>query len=123
MRPPAAGAGAIGSFLLVATRFVVGADTFAAGALRVAAVLLTPGFVTMVVPALVALPSLSRLLPPGAADCAVAGRFVCLLCAREEDVVLWSVVDFAGLEFRAAADEVFSPNVDFSGDRGTRRWL
>lgn len=111
----------MGSFLVVATLFVVAADTFAAGALRVVADLLTPGFVTIVVPALVALPSLSRLLPPGAVDCAVAGRFVCLLCAREEDVALWSVDDFAGLEFLAAADEVFSPNVDFCGDRGRRR--
>lgn len=121
MRPPAAGGGAIGSFFVVAARFAVAAETFAVGAFRVGAVLLVTGFVTIVVPALVALSSLSRLLPPGAVDCAVAGRFVCLLCARKVDVALWRVVVFAGLEFLAADICLFSPNVDFNGDRGRTR--
>ena len=86
MRPAAVVAGATGSFFTAAVRFVVAAADcgLAAGALRAGAAFLAPDFVTIVVPALVELPSLSLFLPVGAAI-AVAGRFVvCLLGARVE---------------------------------------
>ena len=85
MRPAAVAAGATGSFFTAAARFVVAAADcgLAAGALRAGAAFLAPDFVTMVVPALVELPSLSRFLL--AVAMAVAGRFVvCLLGARVE---------------------------------------
>lgn len=85
MRPAAVDAGAAGSFLTaVAVRFVAAAGALAAGAFFVGAAFLAPDLVTIVVPALVALPSLSRPFPDGAADCAVPRRLVCLLGARED---------------------------------------
>jgi hypothetical protein len=123
VRPAAAGAGATGSFFTAAARFVVAAGTFAVGALRVGADFFAPGFETIVVPALVALPSLSRLLPVVTVDSAVPGRLVCLLGAREEGFDDVGAVGFIGLEDFAAIDEVFSANEDLSGDRGGTRGL
>jgi hypothetical protein len=121
------GAGVTGSFLTAAARFVAAAGTLAVGALRVDAAFFTSSFVTMVVPALVELPSLSRPLPTGAAGNAVPGRLVCLLGAREDefDDTALACVDagFTGLDDFAAMDEVFSANEDFNGDRGKARGL
>jgi hypothetical protein len=121
VRPAAAGAGATGSFLTAAARFVVAAGTFAVGALRVGADFFAPGFETMVVPALVALPSLSRPLLVVTVDSAVPGRLVCLLGAREEGFDDVGAVDFIGLDDFTAMDDVFSANEDLSGDRGGTR--
>lgn len=119
MRPAAVGAGATGSFLTVAARFVAAAGAFAAVVvLRAGAAFFAPGFVTMVVPALVELPSLS--LPLGAADSAVPGRLVCLLGAREDG---FCEAGFTGLDDLAAIDDVFSAKADLMGDRGKARWL
>lgn len=115
--PPATGAA--DSFLTVGARLVAAAGAFAAGALRVGAAFFAPAFVTIVVPALVELPSLSRRSFVGAAVRAVAGRFVCLLCARDEgfgDLVF--IAGFIGLAGRAANDDSFSTVVDLMGDRG-----
>lgn len=103
---------------------MVAAGALAVGALRVGAALFAPGFDTMVVPALVELPSLSRPFAVVTVDSAVPGRLVCLLGAREDEVELVCVVvDFTGLEDLAASDEVFSAKVDFMGDRGATRGL
>jgi len=121
VRPAAVGAGAAGSFFTVAARFVATAGAFAAGALRVGAAFLVPDLVTMVVPALVELPSLSLPLPDGAADSAVAGRLVCLLGAREDGS---RDAGFAGLlDDFTATDDGFSAKEDFNGDRGGARGL
>jgi len=121
VRPAAVGAGTIGSFFTAAARFVATVGTFAAGALRTGAAFLAPVFVTMVVPALVELPSLSLPLAVGAADSAVAGRLVCLLGAREDE--FWEA-GFAGLlDGFAAIEDGFSAKEDFNGDRGGARGL
>lgn len=109
--------------MTAAARFVVAAGTLAVGALRVGAAFFAPGFDTMVVPALVELPSLSRPFAVVTVDSAVPGRLVCLLGAREDEVELVCVVDFTGLEDFAARDEVFSAKVDLMGDRGATRGL
>jgi hypothetical protein len=123
VRPAAASAGATGSFLTAAARFVVAAGTFAVGALRVGTDFFAPGLETMVVPALVALPSLSRPLLVVIVESAVPGLLVCLLGAREDGFDDVGAVDFTGLEDFAAMDDVFSANEDLSGDRGGTRGL
>jgi hypothetical protein len=121
VRPAAVGAGATGSLFTVAARFVATTAAFAAGALRAGAAFLVPDFVTIVVPALVELPSLSLPLPDGAADSAVAGRLVCLLGAREDG---FRDAGFAGLlDDFTAIDDAFSTKDDFAGDRGGARGL
>jgi len=86
VRPAAVVAGATGSFFTAAARLVAAADCgLAAGVLRAGAAFLAPDFVTIVVPALVELPSLSLFLLVEAAAMAVAGRLVvCLLGARAD---------------------------------------
>jgi hypothetical protein len=122
VRPAAAGAaGATGSFLTVAARFVVAAGTFAVGALRAGADFFAPGFETMVVPALVALPWLSRPLLVVTVESAVPGRLVCLLGALEDGFDDVGAVDFTGLDDFTAMDDVFSANEDLSGDGGGTR--
>lgn len=115
--------GAAGSFLAVGARFVVAAGAFAAGALRAGAAFFAPAFETIVVPALVELPSLSRRSLVSGAVRAGSGRLVCLLCARDEglgDLVIdEETVGFIGLAGREEAnDESFSMVVDLMGDRG-----
>ena len=121
VRPAVVVAGATGSFLTAAARFVAAAVGFAAGALRAGAVFFAPDFVTMVVPALVELPSLSLPLPVGAVASAVAGRLVCLLGARDD--ATWDA-GFAGLlDGFAAIEDGLSAKLDLSGDRGGARGL
>jgi hypothetical protein len=115
--------GAAGSFFVVGARLVVAAGAFAVGALRVGAVFFAPAFETMVVPALVELPSLSRRSLVSGALRAVAGRFVCLLCVRDEGlgdlVIEEETVGFIGLAGREEAnDDSFSMVVDLMGDLG-----
>jgi hypothetical protein len=101
---------------------VAAAGTFAAGALRAVGAFFAPDFVTIVVPTLDELPLLSRRSLVGGAVRAVAGRFVCLLCARDEglgDLVMDETVGFMGLAGREEAkDDSFSMVVDLIGDRG-----
>lgn len=121
MRPAAVVAGATGSFFTAAARFVVAAADcgLATGALRAGAAFLEPDFVTIVVPALVELPSLSLFL---LVAIAVAGRLVvCLLGARVDG--FWDA-GFAGLlEGFSGADDGFPAKVDLIGDRSGTRWL
>jgi hypothetical protein len=107
--------------LTVAARFVVAAGTFAVGALRAGADFFAPGFETMVVPALVALPWLSRPLLVVTVESAVPGRLVCLLGALEDGFDDVGAVDFTGLDDFTAMDDVFSANEDLSGDGGGTR--
>jgi hypothetical protein len=117
-------AGAIGSFFTAAVRFVVAAADcgLGTGALRVGAAFLAPDFVTIVVPALVELPSLSLFLPVGAVAIAVAGRLVvCLLGARADG---FCDAGFAGLlDGFSGTDDGFPAKVVFIGDRGGTRGL
>lgn len=81
VRPAATGAG---SFLTAAVRFVVAVETFEPGAFCDVDAFFPPAFVTMVVPALAVLISLSPFSLAMAAESAVPGRLGCLLGGREE---------------------------------------
>lgn len=77
---------------------------------------------TIVVPALVELPSLSLFLVVEAAAIAVAGRLVvCLLGARVDG--FWGVGFVGLLDGFSGTNEGFPAKVDFTGDRGGTRGL
>lgn len=116
----------MGSFLTAAVRFVVAVDTFGTGAFRDVDAFFAPAFVTIVVPALAVLISLSPFSLAMAAESAVPGRLGCLLGGREdggsEENVLWNV-DFAGLAGRELNEDILPDTAVFSGEAGRAREL
>lgn len=87
-------------------------EAFVVGALRVGAAFFAPGFVMMVVPALLLLLWLSLRSLIAVPVRLVAAFLVCLLGAREDGLdgvlLVTGTVDFTGLVGLAANVEVFS---------------